>query len=113
MTNVKATAAARDRRVVKSASKAKVDVAAVAEQTSDAYSFDRYANWKACAQMLAKHGLDAKQIEAVLRSKWTRWAGDASNARYGHVTSADLERFMDAGKYWAKVAELTRETFAS
>ena len=56
----------------------------------------RYAGgWSASIRMLRKRGYDDRQIEAIIRSKWTRWAGDCSNKDYGRVTSADLARFLD------------------
>jgi len=45
----------------------------LAEKTSDAYSFDRYNSWEACVKKLRNNGLNDREIEAVLRSKWTRW----------------------------------------
>ena len=84
------------------------------EQTANAYSFNRYANWDAVIVMLRRHGLTDREVEAVLRSKWTRWAADASKARYGRATSRDLERFIETSKGcgWKDVAKLTAETFA-
>ncbi len=76
--------------------KAEAAAAAVAVATTDAYSFDRYgaANWLACCRMLALRGLGAREIEAVMRSKWTRWAGDAASKSDG-VTCLDLAAFID------------------
>lgn len=65
------------------------------ERTKDAYSFDRYSSWKACVRLLNKRGYSEIEIEAVLRSKWMRWAGDRSTNEYGQVTSGDLARFLD------------------
>lgn len=69
----------------------------IAQRTQDAYSFDRYGErgWRACALMLARRGYTDRQIEALLRSKVTRWASDNSNARYGRVSSIDLARYLD------------------
>lgn len=66
----------------------RVDANKIAEQTKDAYSFSRYGqkSWAASCRMLLRRGYNAKQIEAIMRSKWTRRAGD---------TSKDLERFLD------------------
>lgn len=90
----------------------KSDIVAIADRCSDAYSFDRYgaSGWRGAAQVLAKRGLSPDEIEAVLRSKWTRWAGDWSGKRYGRVSGADLRRFMDRHNYWARVTELTAES---
>ena len=89
--------------------------AEVAARCQDAYSFDRYRNWSALAKMLARRGLNALEIEAVLRSKWPRWAADMAvkDKPYGHYTSRDLERFMDSGdgSTWNEVSDLVTETF--
>lgn len=68
--------------------------ALLAEKTRDAYSASLYgASWVACAKLLARRGLNDAEIEAVLRSKWMRWAADSS---FHHKpTSEDLARFMD------------------
>jgi hypothetical protein len=83
-----------------------------AEELSDAYSADRYKNgFGACIKMLRKRGYDDRQIEAILRSKWTRWAGDGSEHRYGQCTASDLAKFLDSFKdrERAEVEALTRE----
>ena len=90
---------------------------AVAASCDDAYSFDAYgeSGWRSAAKMLARHGCTEQQIIAVLRSKWTRWAGDAAtfhNKRYGHFNGRDLERFIESNNYWAEIPALTRETFS-
>lgn len=54
----------------------------IADKCRDAYSADAYANWTKCALVCLKRGLNAAQTEAVLRSKWTRWARDQWN---GHT----------------------------
>jgi len=71
----------------------------VARETEDAYSYDRYtpSGWRQCCLMLAKRGYGPKAIEAIMRSKWTRWAGDSDEKRrYGQLNSKTLERFMDS-----------------
>lgn len=72
----------------------------ISKKTSDAYSFDRYAPgaWRACCFMLLQEGYTAENVEAIMRSKWTRWAADASKNAYGHITSGDLRRFMENPK---------------
>jgi hypothetical protein len=88
----------------------------LAERTSKAYSYENYgaASWRQCIRILAKRGYDERQIEAILRSKWMRWAGSVSDKPYGKVTSADLARFLnDPGNKIDQraVDELTRQTF--
>lgn len=73
-----------------------IDVAKLAARLSNAYSTDRYRNgWSACIRMLIKRGYNEKEIEAIIRSKWTRYAADMSPNQYGYVTGADLARFLD------------------
>lgn len=70
---------------------------ALVESTSDAYSFNRYMSWKACASALRNRGYNDMQVAAILRSKITRWAADQkAYSRSSLATSADLIRFMDA-----------------
>lgn len=72
------------------------DIKQFAQELSDAYSTNNYAGgWSASIKMLRRRGYNDQQIEAIIRSKWTRWAGDVSNKMYGKVTSADLARFLD------------------
>lgn len=86
-----------------------------ADELSDAYSTTRYKNgWHASIKMLRRRGYNDRQIEAIIRSKWTRWAADVSDHRYGHHTSADLARFLDSHtstQLKAAVAELVGQTF--
>jgi hypothetical protein len=67
--------------------------ATIAALTEDAYSFHRYASWKACAAALLRRGYNEEQTEEILRSKITRWAADM--ARGNRATANDLVRFMD------------------
>lgn len=85
----------------------------LAEQLSDAYSTNAYNNgWSGCVRMLRARRFNDKQIEAIIRSKWTRWAADRSDKPYGRVTSADLSRFLDGTRnLLSEVDKLTRETF--
>lgn len=98
--------------------------AEIARQTEDAYSFDAYTpeGWRQCCLMLAKRGYDARQIEAVMRSKWTRWAGDndSDRKRYGQYNSTTLARFIDEmiakrgiRKVNAEIADLVVGTFGA
>ena len=69
----------------------------LAEKTSGSYSFNRYKNWNSVIQMLINKGYTNDEIEAIVMSKWTRWACDQDTrkgVRYGHHTSKALERFM-------------------
>jgi len=61
-----------------------------------AYSADRYtkAGWTHAAEMLLRRGFTGVQVEEILRSKLTRWAGDASDNVYGRCTGADIMRYV-------------------
>lgn len=98
-------------------SQAALNVAAdrLAERTQDAYSFENYGSisWKACCSMLLRT-YSEQEAEAILRSKWTRWAADASGKEYGRVTSFDLSRFIEGipeADRAKQVAELVAGTF--
>ena len=67
-----------------------------AEELKDAYSTSRYRRgWGPCIKMLRKRGMNDELIEAVIRSKFTRWAADAARSdRYGCATSEDLKRAL-------------------
>ena len=82
----------------------------VAEDTQNAYSFDRYADWVVVCKKLMSLGLTDNQTEAVVRSKWMRWAADGSSSSYGRVPAkAIVELVKKQGM--DEVRELTRETF--
>jgi len=92
-----------------------------AAELVSAYSTDRYTHgWGACIRMLRGRGYDDRQVEAIIRSKWTRWAADASRGErrngYGFATSSDLARFIDGlgrpgHSVLHQVNELVRESF--
>jgi hypothetical protein len=84
----------------------------LAEKTSGAYSYDRFKNWDAVIQMLLNKGYSDREVEAIVRSKWTRWAcdGDTSKNRYGYHTSKCLESFMK-GTTQKEVDDLVNDTF--
>lgn len=84
----------------------------LASKTSDAYSSDRFRNWVAVVQTLLNLGYSELETEAILRSKWTRWAcdHDTSRNRYGYHTSSAMLRFLKGTPY-SEVKALTYETF--
>lgn len=90
---------------------------AVASKTEDAYSFGRFTSWNGCAQVLRALGYDAREAEAVMRSKHMRWAGDCSS-HPDRPNSKDLRSYLDGGHGKtvlpgsAELAQLVRETFA-
>jgi hypothetical protein len=87
----------------------------VAERCSHAFSFDRYISWNGCARAVMALGFSEKQTEAILLSKWARWAADSSPHSYGYATAADLVNWMRktyrGDKLRKEVETLTRETF--
>lgn len=83
--------------------------AAIAEKGG--YSEDRYANWTGVAKALLKH-FDERQVEAIMLSKWARWAADQAAGRYqyGKFPAKVLVEF--AVKQGAvAVKQLTEEHF--
>lgn len=90
--------------------------ALIAERCSDAYSSDRYRSWEGVAAKLLRRGLDERQVEAVMRSKWTRWAADAWEKResdYGRVPASAVIAYLDQSETAESIAALTRETFGN
>lgn len=83
----------------------------LSEKTSDAYSYDRYNSWEACIKKLRKAGYSDREIEAILRSKWTRWAADSSSAPYGKASSVALMNYINKNETKESVEQLTKETF--
>jgi len=70
----------------------------IANQCADAYSADRYRSWKSVAMALLKLGWKPIEVEAFMRSKHTRWAGDSSDNDYGKCSGNDVLRYLEAGR---------------
>ena len=86
---------------------------ALAEKTSGAYSFDRFRNWDAVIQSVLNLGYNEMETEAIVRSKWARWACDHDTGfggRYGYHTSTAMVRFLK-GTPQSEVNDLVFETF--
>lgn len=68
----------------------------LAHETKDAYSFAAYGigGWTELARLLIKHGLTVEQAAAILRSKWTRWASDQQENRYGRKSGRKAFTFL-------------------
>lgn len=82
---------------------------ALAEKTEGAYSFDRYKDWTSVAKaLLQKYTFE--QSEAILLSKWTRWAADMGGKPYGKAIAKDVIEFA-AKQGLDEVKKLTEETF--
>jgi hypothetical protein len=72
------------------------NVATFALELSDAYSTHRYTGgWAPTIKALRKLKWNDREIEAFIRSKHTRWAGDWAN-KNGNVNSADVLRYIQA-----------------
>lgn len=84
---------------------------AVAARCESAYSADRYRSWESVAYALLSHGLDERQTEAVMRSKWTRWAADMWKG--GMDANVPAKAVIDYLKSETpeSIAALTAETF--
>lgn len=95
----------------------------LAEKTAEAYSAGDYRNWSAVCRMLLARGYSEREAEAILRSKWTRWAGDAVSSN-DNLPTKTLADFLDArpkagrpsmfksdADLARQVAELVAETF--
>lgn len=80
---------------------------ALVRSTSDAFSFSRYRVWSSCVAALLNRGYNESQVDAILRSKISRWAADHAEDK-GRATSADLLRFMDSHQH--DVREVLSET---
>ena len=89
------------------------DLNTVMELTEDAYSKGRYASWSSVAKMLLK-SYSPQEAAAIMLSKWTRWAADASDRPHGKVPAKALRDFMSDPRNQcdrAAVADLVKTTF--
>lgn len=88
----------------------KITAKAIAERTSGAYSFDRYRNWDSVAAALIGAGFTAAETEAIMLSKWARWAADSYD-RYENIPAKALVNFAKA-QTRNELNSLVAETFA-
>jgi hypothetical protein len=67
------------------------------KELSGAYSTNRYNNsWVACIRMLRKRQYNDEQIEAIICSKWTRWAADCFESKqYTKTPAKALANYLD------------------
>ena len=72
-----------------------IELIKLIEESEGAYSHSSYSNWKVVCKFMLSHGFTVEEAATILNSKWTRWAGDSSNKRYGQYNSKDLENFLD------------------
>lgn len=69
------------------------------DETDNAFSFDRYgeSGWRGAIKVLRKRGLNDLEVEAFLRSKHMRWAGDRDEKRpYGKCNGQTVEEYLRA-----------------
>jgi hypothetical protein len=84
--------------------------AMLAMKCGNAYSAFAYDSWPNVAKVLLARGLTEQEAEAVMVSKWTRWAVDQSPARYGRVPAKAIIKFLDGMKNErAEIKTLVRE----
>ena len=74
-------------------------IKAIALATADAYSHDRYSEegWKECIHVLLQRTDDRLEVEAFLRSKHMRWAGDMEmrdGVDYGDLDGVTLTQYI-------------------
>lgn len=73
-------------------------ISVLVDMTKGSWSFDRYGEreWRRTVRLLIDRGLDDREIEAVLRSKWMRWAADnCADTIHFKPRGEDVIRFMD------------------
>jgi hypothetical protein len=93
---------------------------ALAQKTADAYSFDRYRSWNEVARALLARGYREREVEAIMRSKWTRWAGDCwKGGTNENVPAKAVIAYIDnliaqkgAERVQREVDQLVAETFS-
>jgi hypothetical protein len=71
---------------------------ALAKVTEDAYSHGFYTErgWLNAIRVLVQRGFSNEQIDQLMRSKHTRWAGDCADRHDRKYNSADLvKRYLD------------------
>jgi hypothetical protein len=86
-------------------------VQALEDATSNAYSKDAYRDWNdVCMELLYRYSHD--EAVAILRSKWARWAADASGKRHGICSATDLIVYLEKNITLKRIGELVEETIA-
>jgi hypothetical protein len=71
----------------------------LAEKTMESFSYDRYADWTDCAHAILDLGHTELECEAILRSKWMRWAADYSNQEHGKVEAQAIVNAIQDSKH--------------
>ena len=87
------------------------------EKTESAYSFNRYteSGWRGAIRVLRQHGMNDREVEAFLRSKHMRWAGDMDENRgYGYLNGTTVSEYIKrdpSAISQSKLDELVAGTF--
>jgi len=88
----------------------------IAANTDDAYSYELYGHgmWVANIQSLLDAGYGVRQTEAIVRSKYARWARDLANDVVSSRTILEHRDNPRNIKLWtsAAIQSLVEETFA-
>lgn len=75
----------------------KFDPVKMAKDTANAYSAGAYTSWTSVCRLLAVRGFNEWEAEAILRSKWTRWARDLWESP-SKPTATALANYLDKHK---------------
>lgn len=85
----------------------------IAEKCKNAFSALAYRSWAAVAQALINRGHTDREIEAILRHKYTRWARDAAekNHRWGRYPAYVVVDYLNKHTTPEQIAQATIDTF--
>ena len=83
----------------------------LAARTTDAYSSGRYRSWARVAHLLLREGYTDRQVEAIMRSKWTRWASDQYHGKAPAHAVLDLMKRWPQEYDYRAVIGLEKATF--
>lgn len=98
-----------------------IRAAVLAAKTQDAYSANVYRSWVGVARVLLSLQFSEQEAEAIMRSKWTRWAADKAGKSSGVPAIALVEflghrgavaMFRSDADFARQLAVLVAETFA-
>ena len=70
------------------------------------YSQNRYADWEAVAAGLLDLGYTSREAATLMRSKYPRWAADASDAYYGNIPASIMIDYVKRSPLEANVLAL-------
>lgn len=82
-----------------------------ASRCHNAYSVGRYRSWAAVAKVLLQNGYNEQETEAIMRSKWTRWASDLHGGNYYAVPAKAIIDYigtLDETKIKQEIADFVK-----